>query len=189
MSKIVAVGIILMCFLSGLIGSVAGIKIYKKYFEKQPSITKEYFDTENKVLVSPATLRKMIDDKDTSYILVDLRSQPEYNVEHIIGAVNIPATTLDEAQILAAFKKLPQDKQILLQCYSAYCMLGRQVGQVLANHGIEVKDLAVGWSEWKYYWGLWNPGEDPKAGLKYLEKGTSDFNGLPPKCTGSTFGC
>jgi rhodanese-related sulfurtransferase len=188
MIKRIAILVFVAVF-SGTMGSLVGINIYKKYFEVKTNFTKDYYDTENTVAISPATLRKMIDEKDTSYILVDLRSKEEYNAEHIVGAINVPAVTIDEKEILSSFKSLPKDKQIIVYCYSAYCMLGRQIGQVLANNGINVKDLNVGWSEWKYYWGLWNPGEDPKMGIKYLEKGVGDTIVVPGVCTKGKFGC
>ena len=189
MSKKIILGGIFFCFLIGSLGAIIGIKVYKKIWEKENNITKNYYDTENKVAVSPATLRKMIDDKKTDFVLVDLRSKEEYNAEHIIGAINIPAVTMNEDQIVSEFKKISIDKEIIVHCYSAYCMLGKQVGQVLANKGIYVKDLNIGWSEWKYYWGLWNPGEDPKVGLKYLEKGTGNTKTVPGVCTNGKFGC
>lgn len=189
MVKKIIFGTLVLCMLAGVLGAIVGIKIYKKIEEKKPSLTKEYYDTENKVAVSPATLRKMIDEKDSSFILVDLRSKEEYNAEHIVGAVNIPAVTMNEDEIILAFKKLPQNKTAIVHCYSAYCMLGKQVGQVLANQGIEVKDLNIGWSEWKYFWNLWNPGEDPKMGLRYLEKGSGNTKVIPGVCTNGKFGC
>lgn len=201
MSKKIILGAILLSLFAGTLGAVAGVKVYLKLTEKEVSITKEYYDSENKVAVSPATLKKLIDQKDTGFVLVDLRSKKEYLTEHIIGAVNVPASSMTEEEIVNAFKKFPKDKRIIVHCYSAYCTLGKQVGQVLANNGIEVQDLNIGWSEWKYYWGLWNPGANPKDGLKYLEKGEAKTlendetkNGEEIKtnsgvCTGGRFGC
>ncbi len=100
---------------------------------------------------------------DDSFILVDLRSQEEYEREHIIGAVNIPAYKTpdksaydDVERIVSEFSKLPKDKDIIVYCYSMPCMTGRKIGQMLAEHGIYVMLLGVGWNEWRYYWGLWN---------------------------------
>src|SRR3989338_5612540 len=53
---------------------------------------KNFYLTENYVHVSPHSLRKLMDGGDRhSFILVDLRSKEEYEKEHIIGAINIPA--------------------------------------------------------------------------------------------------
>lgn len=186
--------VLLVNLLVAVIGGIAGVSIYKR-IEAPKGLFKEFYDTENAVAISPSALRKYIDNQDKNYVLVDLRSSGEYNLEHIVGAINIPASSLDEKSVVSEFRKLPQDKQIIMYCYSAYCMLARQVGQVLSNEGIKAKDLNIGWSEWKYYWGIWNPGEDPKVGLKYLEIGTktnpnTNINTTPDKCTtNSKFGC
>jgi rhodanese-related sulfurtransferase len=178
--------VFVMCLVSGLIGAV----IYHNYFEKKVNIFKDFYDTENSVSVSPATLKKMIDGKDNSYILVDLRSSDEYNIDHIVGAVNIPIVGMDESRILTEFKKLPQDKKIIMYCYSAYCMLSRQAGQLLADNSIQAQHLNLGWSEWKYYWSLWNPEGKTETGTKYIEKGNGIKSTTPNNCTSSNkFGC
>jgi rhodanese-related sulfurtransferase len=100
---------------------------------------------------------------DDSFILVDLRSEEEYEKAHIAGAINIPAyrdpdTSAygDVDRIVNMFAALPKDKDIIVYCYSIPCMTGRKVGKMLAEHGIYVKQLGIGWNEWRYYWELWN---------------------------------
>lgn len=97
------------------------------------------------------------------YVLVDLRSSEEYEKEHIIGAVNIPAykdkhTSAygDVERIVSEFSKLPKDKDIIVYCYSIPCMTGRKIGKMLAEHGIYVQHLGIGWNEWRHFWNLWN---------------------------------
>lgn len=96
-------------------------------------------------------------------ILVDLRSAEEYEMSHVVGAINIPAyknpdqSAYDEAdRIVNAFKALPKDKEIVVYCYSIPCMTGRKVGKMLADKGIYVKHLGIGWNEWRYDWKSWN---------------------------------
>ncbi len=139
--------------------------------------------------VSPTTIKKMIDQKDKSFILVDLRSQPEYDAEHIMGAVNVPAVSMNADQIVKAFQRLPKNKQIIVHCYSASCTLGRQIGKLLAEHGIYVKEMDVGWNEWRYHWDLWNPGAGPLDGKAYIATGAADPNAPIIPCTAGTFGC
>lgn len=177
---------LLLCFISGL----AGAATYRHYFEKKPDIFKYFYDIENTVSLSPATLRGMIDNNDKTYVLVDLRSADEYNIDHIIGAINVPIVGMQEDAILSEFKKIPPDKKIITYCYSAYCMLSRQVGQLLANNGIQAQHLNLGWAEWKYNWTFWNPQDTPQTGAKYLEKGNGTKSPVPIKCTTSgQFGC
>ena len=105
----------------------------------------------------------MMDKGDNSFVLVDLRSQEEYEKEHIISAINIPAyknketSAYDETErIVNEFSKLPRDKEIIVYCYSMPCMSGRKIGKLLAENNIYVKHLGIGWNEWRYYWNLWN---------------------------------
>lgn len=126
----------------------------------------EYYRTEAAVLVSPHGLRIMMDKGDTSFILVDLRSEQEYVQWHVIGAVNIaaykdPETTAygDVKRIVNAFKLLKTtypEKSLIVYCYSTPCMTGIKIGKMLADHGIYVKHLRIGWNERKYHWTLRN---------------------------------
>ena len=104
-----------------------------------------------------------MDKGDQSFVLVDLRSQEEYEKEHIVGAVSIPAykdkDTSDYGsvdRIISDFSKLPKDKDIIVYCYSIPCMTGRKIGKMLAEHEIYVKLLGIGWNEWRYDWTGWN---------------------------------
>lgn len=150
-----------------LFGILLGVSLVH-FSEKPESVTKEdlirgYYETENAVTVSPHGLRKRMDKGDTWYTLVDLRSAEEYRREHIVGAVNIPAYSDpdtsaygDVERILAAFQTLPKDKEIIVYCYSRPCMTGRKIGLMLAENGVSVKHLGIGWNEWRHDWTGWN---------------------------------
>jgi len=126
-------------------------------------LMKDFYDTENAVHVSPHSLRKAIQANELSVILVDVRSQQEYEHEHITGAINIPAyrdpdhpAYYDVERIVGAFAALPKDKDIVVYCYSIPCMTGRKIGKMLAEKDIYVKHLGIGWNEWRYFWKTWN---------------------------------
>ncbi|MEQ1849286.1 MAG: rhodanese-like domain-containing protein [Candidatus Peribacteraceae bacterium] len=162
----------------------------------------EYYQTESAVHVSPHGLRKKIAEGKNESILVDLRSAQEYEKEHIVGAVNIPAysdpdhSAYDEVdRIVAAFKALPQDKSIIVYCYSIPCMTGRKVGVMLAENGIYVQHLGIGWNEWRHFWQLWNHEHEWKTTnvMDYVATGKEPgvYKG-PVKispCTEGEFGC
>lgn len=133
----------------------------------EEKLIKEFYQVENAVHVSPHHLRKAIMKGETdNFILVDLRSEEEYLSEHIVGAVNIPAyKDRDRSdygaveRILNSFKKLQEknpNREIIVYCYSIPCMTGRKVGKILAENGIYVKHLGIGWNEWRHFWKLWN---------------------------------
>lgn len=129
----------------------------------EDGLIRDFYLTENAVHISPHSLRGKMDKSVNDFVLVDLRSQEEYDQEHIIGAVNIPAykdkntpAYEEEDRILRRFQELPKDKDIVVYCYSTPCMTGRKIGKFLAENGIYVKHLEVGWNEWRYFWNLWN---------------------------------
>ncbi len=127
----------------------------------------------------------MMDKGEQRYILVDVRSAEEYETEHIVGALNIPAyknpntsisldTEKEERErIIGSFRELnKQGKDVIVYCYSMPCMTGRKIGKLLAEHDIYVKHLGVGWNEWRYFWSLWNhDGETPTNVKDYVASG------------------
>ncbi len=147
--------IIFISIISGLIGGW----IYNILFN---NVYYNYYLTKTTVEVSPHSLVKAISRNDDSFILVDVRTEIEYNNGHIIGAINIPVYTsinykdqLDNPdQIVSKFRELKQkypNRTIIIYCSSAPCKTGAKTGLLLAKHGIDVKILAVGWNEWKYF--------------------------------------
>lgn len=175
-----------------ILGSVIGIYGWTLREGQTNQRISTFYEDEMAVAVSPVTVRKLIDKKDANYILVDLRSKKEYDTEHIVTAVNVPAVSLTADQIVAQFRLLSKDKQIIVHCYSAYCTLGREIGRLLSRNGIYVKEMNIGWSEWKYYWALWNPGDDPKNGIPYVVTATASSDtkdSVITPCTQGEFGC
>ena len=162
----------------------------------------EYYRVENAVKVSPHGLRKLMDKQDKSFILVDLRSAVEYEKEHIVGAVNIPAYSDpdtsaydEEERIIGQFQALPKEKDIIVYCYSTACMTGRKIGLMLAEQDIYVKHLGIGWNEWRYGWETWNH-EHEWAITKpeeYVISGSAPgipiAKELPTPCGEGQFGC
>ncbi len=158
--------IILLTIFFGSIAGAGTTYIIFQFQDNEEALIKDFYITETAVHVSPHSVRKMIDKGDTSLILVDLRSQEEYEREHIIGAVSIPAYSDpdtsaygDVERIVNAFTALVEqnpEKDIIVYCYSIPCMTGRKIGAMLAEHGIYVKQLGIGWNEWRYYWTMWN---------------------------------
>ncbi len=165
----------------------------------------EFYAVENAVHVSPHSLRgKMSHGEADKFVLVDLRSQEEYETAHIVTALNVPAykdpntSAYDETdRIIKSFKEIIEknpNKDVIVYCYSSACMTGRKMGQVLAQNNIYVKHLGIGWNEWRYEWNAWNhDGEIPTKVEDYIATGTEP--GTPPKsdfvpaCTQGELGC
>jgi rhodanese-related sulfurtransferase len=71
--------------------------------------------------IAPAELKKLIDAKTDSFILVDVRDETEFKEGHIPGAINIPVETFASRSGV-----LPKEKKIIVYCntggrsYTAY---------------------------------------------------------------------
>ena len=175
---------VLIIIISLVAGAVAGaitVTVYEPAKTEEDYIS-EFYHTEVAVHVSPHGLRKKMGKGDDTYVLVDLRSPQEYETEHIVGAVSINAyadpdhSAYDEVgRIIGGFENIIEanpGKDIIVYCYSIPCMTGRKIGKLLADNGIYVQHLGVGWNEWKYFWNLWNhDGETPVDPSLYVVSG------------------
>lgn len=175
----------LVAFLFGVCLGALTLYIVQQIFEvgvTDEDLIAEYYRIENLVSVSPHDIKVAL-EKGTSdqYVVVDLRSQAEYETEHVTSAVNVPifvdpaeSGMSNDERILKAFAKIQAenpDRDIIAYCYSAACMASRKVGLMLAENGIYIKHLNIGWYEWKYYWTLWN-GEDDTTAVEFITQGS-----------------
>lgn len=197
--------IIVSAIVGACVGSGAVFLLQNYRTPSAHELIKEFYKIENAVHVSPHSLRtKMSKGQTDGYILVDLRSQQEYEKEHIITAVNVPAykdpntSAYDEQErIVGQFKELVASnpgKEIIVYCYSTACMTGRKIGKMLAENGIYVEHLGIGWNEWRYSWNLWNhDGETPTRVEDFIargkEPGIPKTQQLPSPCGEGEFGC
>jgi rhodanese-related sulfurtransferase len=188
----------------GALGFYAGQQILKGSPSSEDLIA-EYYRVENAVSVSPHSLRGKMDKGDQGFLLVDLRSQEEYEKEHIIGAFNVPAysdkynSAYDEVErIVNSFKQLQKDypgRDLIVYCYSRPCMTGRKVGGMLAEHGVFVKHLNIGWYEWRHDWNSWNHEHEWNTTKveEYIwsgeEPGVPTQTGLINPCSEGELGC
>jgi rhodanese-related sulfurtransferase len=190
---------IVVAVIAGLLGSWIWGAFLDDVFTSEDDLIAEFYDVENAVHISPHGLRKHIADDE--FTIVDLRSQEEYETAHVVGAVSIPAYASPDKsdygaveRIVSSFKALPKDKEIVVYCYSMPCMTGRKIGQMLADNGIYVKHLGIGWQEWRYYWNLWNhDGETKVNPADYISSGPEPgvFTGVGGAACpiGGSFGC
>jgi rhodanese-related sulfurtransferase len=195
--------------ISSIVGAVvgSGATFLSQNIQKptERDLIKEFYEIENAVYISPHGLRqKMSKGQTNDYVLVDLRSQEEYEKEHIITAVNIPAykdpntsAYNERGRIIGQFQELIKsnpNKEIIVYCYSMPCMTGRKIGKMLAENGIYVKHLGIGWNEWRYFWNLWNhDSESPTKVEDFVmsgkEPGVPKAQELPSPCGEGEFGC
>ena len=197
--------IIISSIIGAVVGSGAVFVFQSNQKPTEQELIKEFYEIENAVYISPHSVRqKMSKGQTGDYVLVDLRSQEEYEKEHIVTAVNIPAykdpntSAYDEKErIIGQFKELIENnsgKDIIVYCYSAPCMTGRKIGKMLTEQKIYVQHLGIGWNEWRYFWNLWNhDGETKTKAEDYIisgkEAGVPKAQELPSPCGKGEFGC
>ncbi|MEM1688376.1 MAG: rhodanese-like domain-containing protein [Candidatus Anstonellales archaeon] len=151
LSNNIILEIIIIILILGII-ILLSLEFMKKW--DQTSTFIKYYESKYFVEVSPYMLVNRISNQDDSFVLVDLRSELEYSRGHIVGAINIPVVGMDNETIVSKFRELVRqnpNKEIIVYCGSASCRLGDRIGYLLSINGINVRKLAVGWNEWKYY--------------------------------------
>ena len=134
--KVVVISIIV----GFLAGGIAAFSIEEFSETSTGELMKEFYEIENAVHISPHGLRKHIGE-DPNVIIVDLRSQEEYEEEHIVTAVNVPAyKDRDHSdygaieRIVSQFKELHDT--LALQYFNALFKSGVRVAQLRTMLGI-----------------------------------------------------
>ena len=90
--------------------------------------------------INTEEVKKILDNKDENYILIDVREDYEFKEGHIPGAINIPLGNITNVDYSL-------DKIII-----AYCKSGNRSNQAaikLKNMGYNVKDMG-GILDWTY---------------------------------------
>jgi rhodanese-related sulfurtransferase len=145
--KLDAKGMAAFIVVAAIFGSLASVSVNSLIPKSPNEMIKEFYSSETAVSVSPADYVAHLRQGKSDGLLVDLRTGGEYSAGHLVTAVNVPAGMMDEQQLVAAFRALPQDRPIITYCYSEYCMLSRNVGKALSDNGIYAKHLTAGWYE------------------------------------------
>lgn len=82
-------------------------------------------------------------------VLVDVRSQEEWNQGHLDGSIFVPVTSLQKNNIDPGMleKTLPKKGEKILYTFCVVGMRAKQAGIVLENHGYTVRVLKPGYEE------------------------------------------
>ncbi len=92
--------------------------------------------------VSPEILPEI--ENNSKYLIIDVRDENEYNVEHIKNAINIPYENIERGNY-----KIPSGKIPVL-----YCMRGgisMMAARKLYENGYEVLNIVGGLNAYKNY--------------------------------------
>ncbi|RKI37671.1 ArsR family transcriptional regulator, partial [Corallococcus sp. AB049A] len=89
------------------------------------------------------TVEQLLEQRD-SVVLLDVRPREEFDLGHLPGALNIPATELH-----ARMDELPRAVHIVAYCRGPYCVLSNDAVMMLREAGLSAQRLAAGYPEWK----------------------------------------
>ncbi len=82
---------------------------------------------------------------DTSYVVLDVRTQAEHAEGHIPGT-HFNIDVLEDSYTETALKTLPKDKPVALYCRSGN--RSKNAARILAEKGYEVLELGSGFRGW-----------------------------------------
>ncbi len=72
---------------------------------------------ENNFLLAPTEVRGRLQSGKSDFVLVDVRSEKEFELWHLPGAISIPVREIAEPRSLA---KLSREREIILYCNSGH---------------------------------------------------------------------
>ena len=82
--------------------------------------------------------------KQGAVTVLDVRTEDEFNIAHIPGAINIPIQ-----QLSARLSEIPEEQEVIAYCRGAYCVFAYEAVLLLRNNGINARRLESGYPEWK----------------------------------------
>jgi len=92
--------------------------------------------------ISKEELWKRVQDDEV--IVLDVRPSEEYKKGHIIRALSIPLSQLQNR-----LDEIPKDREVVAYCRGAYCVLSAEAMEILRNAGFHAARLREGLPEWK----------------------------------------
>lgn len=102
---------------------------------------KEYFIDRLAYTLGPVELKNFMEKGGIK--VVDVRSEADYNIAHIPGAISIPKDKLDKN-----LETLSKDEITIVYCYNQQCHLGDNACLILADYGYPVMLLEGGFKVW-----------------------------------------
>lgn len=118
--------------------------------------------------IDPAMVKELIDEKNSEFIILDIRSSTEYKQSHIKGALSLPSyedfqksyqtQTDKEAVLRKIIKQLYRKRLIILYGNSPISDMTYDMFDFLRQKNLPVRIMAVSWNEWKSGSVNWLPG-------------------------------
>ena len=125
-------------------GALASMVVSSLIAPSPEKMIRDFYLSESAAVLSPTDYLNELKSGKQDMLMVDLRTVADYQAGHLVGAINIPAEGMNDAQLVAAFRAVPSNRTIITYCYAEHCTLSAKVGLVLANNGIFVKHSTTG---------------------------------------------
>lgn len=110
----------------------------------------QFFKEEIEFTTNPHDVKQLIDKKDKSVTIVDVRSAKDFAAGHIPGAINIPYEQYNGFHgNETEFKGLRKDGYNYIYCYELLCNLAKNAAIKFASLGYPVKEVVGGFDAWK----------------------------------------
>jgi rhodanese-related sulfurtransferase len=111
--------------------------------KKSPLVSSARQTTGPVQLISQADANKLF--REGKAIFIDVRSNTQFSLGHIKGAVSIPGS-----QIVSRFSEVPTGKVVITYCACSAEQSSSAADTSLVNHGVKnVWALKGGWNDWK----------------------------------------
>ncbi len=102
---------------------------------------KEYFIDRLAYTLGPVELKNFMVKGGIK--VIDVRSEADYKIAHIPGAISIPKDKLDKN-----LEKLSKDEIAIVYCYNQQCHLGDSACLILTDYGYPAMLLEGGFKVW-----------------------------------------
>lgn len=102
---------------------------------------KDFFIKRLAYTLGPVELKNFIEKGGIK--VVDVRSEADYKIAHIPGAISIPKAEIDNN-----LDKLSKDEVTIVYCYNQQCHLGDSACLNIAQYGYPVMLLEGGFDVW-----------------------------------------
>jgi rhodanese-related sulfurtransferase len=98
-------------------------------------------------IINTEELKEKMDEGEQEFILLDVRDTPDYEEEHIIGAVHLLISEMNEKKVVSMFNK---DDLIITYSEDINCPAKRIAAEKLISYGFRnVIAYDESWKAWK----------------------------------------
>lgn len=109
-----------------------------------------YFEDDLAYTVNPSSMKKVLENKDSTVLIVDLRKREHFKAGHVPDAINLPFDEwngFDGTKV--NFTGLDKSKMHYVYCYEQYCNLSTKAARLFAFQGYAVKEVKGGFKAYK----------------------------------------